>query len=170
MVAALIAAGHEVAWAVEPPAAPLVESIRGLSATFVLPKAAEFDWNDRFRLARSLRDFKPDAAIDAQGLWKSAFWTWLSGASRRIGWAAESRREGWSSVMLGEGVACAAEDIHMIDRHHALVAPLGVPPTAGPDDLLGRIEEWRMAGATALHVGIGAGSVFMAGAWSSFLW
>jgi ADP-heptose:LPS heptosyltransferase len=52
MVAALIDAGHEVAWAVEPPAAPLVATIPGLSQTFVLPKASAYDWNDRFRLAR----------------------------------------------------------------------------------------------------------------------
>ena len=126
MVAALIEAGHEVAWAVEPAAAPLVGTIEGLSHTFVLPSASDFDWNDRFRLARSLRDFVPDVAIDAQGLWKSAFWAWLSGAPRRIGWTAEIRREGWSTVMLTEMAACASTDLHIIDQHHALLARLGI--------------------------------------------
>ena len=37
-----------------------------------------------------------------------------------------------------------------------LVAPLAVGETATPDEILGRIEEWRTAGATALHVGISA--------------
>jgi heptosyltransferase-1 len=126
MVAALIEAGHEVGWAVEPPAAPLVASIKGMGQTFVLPKATAFDWNDRFRLARALRDFNPDVAIDAQGLWKSAFWTWLSGAPRRIGWMADQRREGSSSVMLTETVACTPEDVHMIDQHHALLVGIGI--------------------------------------------
>jgi alkanesulfonate monooxygenase SsuD/methylene tetrahydromethanopterin reductase-like flavin-dependent oxidoreductase (luciferase family) len=39
-----------------------------------------------------------------------------------------------------------------------LVAPLAVPPTATGDDLVRRVEEWRTAGATVLHVGIGAAS------------
>ncbi|MBK5254589.1 MAG: glycosyltransferase family 9 protein [Vicinamibacteria bacterium] len=126
MVAALLEAGHEVAWAVEPPGAPLVASIKGLNQVFILPKASTYDWNDRFRLARTLRDFNPDVAIDAQGLWKSAFWTWLSGAPRRIGWMADQRREASSSVMLTETVACTAEDVHVIDQHQALLRGLGV--------------------------------------------
>lgn len=126
MVAALIDAGHEVAWAVEPPAAPLVSTIPGLSQTFVLPKASAYDWNDRFRLARILRDFNAEVAIDAQGLWKSAFWTWLSGAPRRIGWMADHRREASSSVMLTETVNCLPADIHVIDQHHALLIGLGI--------------------------------------------
>ena len=126
MVAALIEAGHDVAWAVEPPAAPLVATIKGLSQTFVLPKASAYDWNDRFRIARTLRDYNPDVAIDAQGLWKSAFWTWLSGAPRRIGWMADNRREASSSVMLTETVACTLEDVHVIDQHHALLVGLGI--------------------------------------------
>ena len=126
MVAALIDAGHEVAWAVEPPAAPLVATIPGLRQTFVLPKASAYDWNDRFRLARILRDFNPAVAIDAQGLWKSAFWTWLSGAPRRIGWMADHRREASSSVMLTETVTCLPDDVHVIDQHHALLIGLGI--------------------------------------------
>ncbi|MEO8361120.1 MAG: glycosyltransferase family 9 protein [Vicinamibacteria bacterium] len=126
MVAALIEEGHDVAWAVEPPAAPLVASVMGLGRTFVLPKATGFDWNDRFRLARDLRDWSPEVSIDAQGLWKSAFWTWLSGAPRRIGWVADNRREGASSVMLTETVTCSREDIHIIDQHNALLSSLQI--------------------------------------------
>ena len=150
MVAALIEAGHEVAWAVEPPAAPLVGSIKGLAHTFVLPKASAYDWNDRFRLARTLRDFGPDAAIDAQGLWKSAFWTWLSGAPRRIGWVSQDRREGSSSVMLTDTVVCAPEDVHVIDQHHALLVGLGIDgrglrefPYSLPDEAIATATRFR---------------------------
>jgi len=150
MVAALIEAGHEVGWAVEPPAAPLVASIKGLGPSFVLPKASAYDWNDRFRLARALRDFNPDVAIDAQGLWKSAFWTWLSGAPRRIGWMADQRREASSSVMLTETVACTPADVHMIDQHHALLVGLGIDdrgsrefPYVLPEEALTMAAEYR---------------------------
>ena len=150
MVAALIEAGHEVAWAVEPPAAPLVATIKGLSQTFVLPKASAYDWNDRFRIARTLRDYNPDVAIDAQGLWKSAFWTWLSGAPRRIGWMADNRREASSSVMLTETVACTLEDVHVIDQHHALLVGLGIDdrgsrefPFVLPEEVIAMAAEYR---------------------------
>ena len=150
MVAALIEAGHEVAWAVEPPAAPLVATIKGLSQTFVLPKASAYDWNDRFRIARTLRDYNPDVAIDAQGLWKSAFWTWLSGAPRRIGWMADNRREASSSVMLTETVACTLEDVHVIDQHHALLVGLGIDdrgsrefPFVLPEEAIAMAAEYR---------------------------
>ena len=133
MVASLIEQGHEVAWAVEPPGSPLVSSIKGLGQAFVLPKASAYDWNDRFRIARTLRDYNPEVAIDAQGLWKSAFWTWLSGAPRRIGWMADNRREASSSVMLTETVACAPDDVHVIDQHHALLVGLGIDDRGSRD-------------------------------------
>ena len=150
MVAALIEAGHEVAWAVEPPAAPLVAYIKGLGPVFVLPKASAYDWNDRFRIARTLRDFNPEVAIDAQGLWKSAFWTWLSGASRRIGWMSDHRREASSSVMLTETVACTTADVHVIDQHHALLVGLGIDnhgarefPFVIPDEAAAMAAEFK---------------------------
>ena len=157
MVAALIAAGHEVAWAVEPAAAPLVSTIRGLAHTFILPKASAFDWNDRFRLARVLRDYEPDVAIDAQGLWKSAFWTWLSGAPRRIGWMADQRREAASRVMLTETAPCLPADVHVIDQHHALLTGIGIDDRGGrefpyvlPADAVAMAEAFREASAFPL--------------------
>jgi heptosyltransferase-1 len=157
MVAALIAAGHEVAWAVEPAAAPLVSTIRGLAHTFILPKASAFDWNDRFRLARVLRDYEPDVAIDAQGLWKSAFWTWLSGAPRRIGWMADQRREAASRVMLTETAPCLPADVHVIDQHHALLTGIGIDDRGGrefpyvlPADAVAMANAFREASAFPL--------------------
>ena len=154
MVASLIEAGHEIAWAVEPPASPLVATIKGLSQTFVLPKASAYDWNDRFRLARTLRDFNPEVAIDAQGLWKSAFWTWLSGAPRRIGWMADHRREASSSVMLTETVECLPEDVHVIDQHHALLVGLGIDDR-GTRDFPFVLPEDAVAMATAYRESAG---------------
>jgi ADP-heptose:LPS heptosyltransferase len=152
MVAALLEAGHEVAWAVEPASSPLVASLRGLDQLFVLPQASAYDWNDRFRLARALRNFNPDVAIDAQGLWKSAFWTWLSGAPRRIGWMADQRRESSSSVMLTETVACTPQDVHMIDQHHTLLLGLGIDDRGGrkfpfvlPDEATAMAADFKTA-------------------------
>ncbi len=171
MVASLIEAGHEVAWAVEPPAAPLAASIKGLAQTFVLPKASAYDWNDRFRLARRLRDFSPDVAIDAQGLWKSAFWTWLSGAPRRIGWMSDQRREGSSSVMLTETVACTADAVHVIDQHHALLVGLGIDDR-GSRDFPYVLPEEAVAMAGDYQASVGSPLAFIApgGGWENKLY
>lgn len=171
MVAALIEAGHEVAWAVEPPGSPLVGSIRGLSQMFVLPKASAYDWNDRFRIARTLRDFNPEVAIDAQGLWKSAFWTWLSGAPRRIGWMADHRREASSSVMLTETAPCLPEDVHVIDQHHALLIGLGIDDRDSRDFPYVLPEE-AVAMATAYRESVGNPLALIApgGGWESKLY
>lgn len=171
MVAALIEAGHEVAWAVEPPGSPLVGSIRGLSQMFVLPKASAYDWNDRFRIARTLRDFNPEVAIDAQGLWKSAFWTWLSGAPRRIGWMADHRREASSSVMLTETALCLPEDVHVIDQHHALLIGLGIDDR-GSRDFPYVLPEDAVAMATAYRESVGNPLALIApgGGWESKLY
>ena len=171
MVNALIEAGHEVAWAVEPPASPLVATLKGLSQTFVLPKASAYDWNDRFRLARILRDFGADVAIDAQGLWKSAFWTWLSGAPRRIGWMADHRREASSSVMLTESVDCLPEDVHVIDQHHALLIGLGIDERGNRDFPFVLPEEaLSMASRFADSVGSPYALVAPGGGWENKLY
>ncbi len=176
MVAALINASHEVGWAVEPPGAPLVETIKGLAHTFVLPKASAYDWNDRFRLARILRDFNPEVAIDAQGLWKSAFWTWLSGAQRRLGWIADHRREASSSVILTETVPYLPRDVHVIDQHHALLIGLGIDergsrefPFVLPDDAVEMAREYRATFGNPLALiapgGGWANKLYPAAAW-----
>jgi len=171
MVSALIEAGHEVAWAVEPPGAPLVACLKGLSQTFVLPKASGFDWNDRFQLARTLRDYNPDVAIDAQGLWKSAFWTWLSGAPRRIGWMADNRREASSSVMLTETVACTEKDVHVIDQHHALLVGLGIDDRGSRDFSYVLPEEAGvMAAEYAASLGAPLALISPGGGWENKLY
>ena len=171
MVAALIRAGHQVAWAVEPPASSLVASLQGLHQTLVLPKASTYDWNDRFRVARVLRDFNPEVAIDAQGLWKSAFWTWLSGAPRRIGWTNDHRREGSSSLMLTESAACAPEDVHVIDQHHALIKGLGIE-SRGLREFPFELPDEALAAATGFKTTISNPLALIApgGGWESKLY
>lgn len=80
---------HEIAWAVEPPYAELVELVAGVRAIPVSLKR----WSMRNILdARdAVRGF--DAAIDFQGLVKSALLARASGAKYRIGFAREFVRE-----------------------------------------------------------------------------
>lgn len=83
-----------IAWLVEPAAAPLLAHNQRLDEVIVWPRA---EWQQlwrarhyaelwrRFRtFRRALRAQRFDLALDTQGLLKSALWSWLSGAPRRL--------------------------------------------------------------------------------------
>jgi heptosyltransferase-1 len=79
----------EIAWAVEPPYAELVEIVAGVKAIPVSLKRWSFS-----RILAARRDVRRfDAAIDFQGLIKSALIAWTSGARDRYGFAHDVIRE-----------------------------------------------------------------------------
>jgi probable F420-dependent oxidoreductase len=90
---------------------------------------------------------------------------WVGGNSRAAVRRAARHGDGWVPWELTPGDFEDAAAYAKRVRAEAggagdmtLVAPLGVPATASSEELLQRVEEWRKAGATALHVGVGAGS------------
>lgn len=73
--------GWEISWLVEQTSAPLLENHPCLSRLFVLKRTIP----DALRTLAAIRAERFDAAIDLQGLLKSAVWVAMSGAPRRIG-------------------------------------------------------------------------------------
>jgi lipopolysaccharide heptosyltransferase I len=67
-----------------------------------------------------------DCAIDFQGLLKSAFFSYLSGAPIRIGWERDFLRESVSRFFYTEVVT--PKRIHIIDQQMELLKPLGIDP------------------------------------------
>jgi heptosyltransferase-1 len=79
----------EIAWAVEPPYAELVEIVAGVRAIPVSLKRWSLS-----RITAAKRDVRGfSAAIDFQGLIKSALIAWSSGARKRYGFARDVIRE-----------------------------------------------------------------------------
>jgi heptosyltransferase-1 len=83
-----------VAWMVEPAVVPLLTHNPRVDELIVWPRG---EWRQLWRerrfitlaqrvlaLRRTLRDGRFDLVLDLQGLLKSAVWSWLSGAPRRI--------------------------------------------------------------------------------------
>lgn len=102
----------EIAWVLEPRWMPLLAGTA--IADHVLPlnrRSATSAWI----ALRWLRRWRPDAAIDFQGLLKSAATAWLSGAETRIGFAAEALREREAGVFYSETVLPATA--HIVDRN-----------------------------------------------------
>jgi len=79
---------------------------------------AEFVW--------ALRTDGYDCAIDFQGLLKSAFIAYLSGAPVRIGWERDFLRESVSRFFYTEVVT--PRRIHIIDQQMELLKPVGIDP------------------------------------------
>jgi len=75
---------------------------------------------------RSLRAPGYSLVIDAQGLWRSGFFAWLTGAERRVGFA-DARELGW--LGLTQRVEPGAAP-HTVDRMLALVEAAGAPRVA----------------------------------------
>ena len=79
---------------------------------------AEFVW--------ALRTDGYDCAIDFQGLLKSAFFAYLSGAPVRIGWERDFLKESASRFFYTEVVK--PKRIHVIDQQLELLKPIGIEP------------------------------------------
>jgi len=132
----------EIGWVVEAEAAPLLEGHPALDALWVLDRRALGRARGRVaalrRGARALRGLRAagwDAALDLQGLLRSALVARAAGARRVLGpaWAREGAR-----LLYGERLAVPAPgEAHAVDRAAAAVrlalARLGAaPPPPGP--------------------------------------
>ncbi len=116
-----------LAWVVERRAAAILEGHPALDALVVAERG--WLWRPRqvWQLRRQLRQLRPEAAIDLQGLARSAIAAWLSGARRRIGFGCEKGRE-LSPWLNNELVRSTRR--HIIDCNLELLRPLGIenPP------------------------------------------
>jgi len=71
-----------------------------------------------------LRRTPYDAALDFQGLWKSAVVAWLSRAQERIGFAERWLREPSAAVLYTQRIS-PPERVHVVEENLALVERLG---------------------------------------------
>lgn len=76
------------------------------------------------RLSRRLRERRFDVTLDFQGSLKSALVAWLSGASRRVGFAAGHSRE-LSFVLANEHVRPSGRRLNRIERNVVLAEAIG---------------------------------------------
>ena len=170
--AALKRRGHEVGWIVEPRARPLVERNPVVAHAISAPPAKLAAVGGAGATARELRRARYDAALDLQGLWKSALWARAAGARRVIGFAGPWRREPLSELLIGTRVQLASEPPHVIDKNLALLRALDIdavgarefplPPTAEEARRVG--EELASRGWRDLAV------LNPGGGWPSKLW
>jgi len=125
VLAALQRHGWEAGWLVEPPSRPLLDDNPGLAEVVAAPSRRAFGFGRALAALRALRRGRYDAALDFQGLWKSAAWARLSGARRAVGWGRGSRREPSSAALLHE--TFGRDDAgHVIDKNLELLRSVGI--------------------------------------------
>jgi len=86
-------------------------------------------WRSVGALRRTLREVRYDIAIDFQGLYKSAVVAWLSGASRKVGFARGVAKEGGAARFYTEQISPPA-GVHVIEMNRALARAAGAGDTA----------------------------------------
>jgi ADP-heptose:LPS heptosyltransferase len=129
------APGTEIRWLVHPAWRSLVEGHPGVSGTILFPREkfrGPAGWLRSLAWCGTLRDWKPDLAIDLQGLLRSALFARISGAGRVIGLS--DAREG-ARLLHGEKAPVKRDD-HAVKRCLAVLGALGFPLPERPEFLL----------------------------------
>ncbi len=170
VLAALQRHGWEAGWLVEPPSRPLLEDNPMLAEVVGAPSRRTFAWGRAIGTVRALRRGRYDAALDFQGLWKSAAWARLSGARRAVGWNRDSRRESSSAVLLHETLG-RDDTGHVIDKNLELLRALDIEavgtrefPLPYKVDAMARVDR-GLAGIADPIAMLNPG-----GGWASKLW
>ena len=168
-LAALHRHGWEAGWLVEPPARVLLEDNPVVAQVVCAPRAKAFRWGVGWRAVRALRGARYDAALDFQGLWKSAAWARASGAARVVGWGRRSRREPESALLLGEAATRSGRG-HVIDKNLELLRVLGIEAVGTREFPL----PYSAQSVARVDAGLAGRSEFAVlnpgGGWASKLW
>lgn len=117
-------------WLVQDSFAPAIADHPDLTGVIQFPRRDFSDWWRNTRTSasmvawmRSLRKKRYDVVFDCQGLFRSAFFTWQTGAQLRVGFA-DAREFGWIGYNRRHRIDSA---LHTVDRMLALVEAEGVP-------------------------------------------
>ena len=117
----------EIVWLTHPRWKLLVESSRLASQVWATETRSILSLR---RIIEALRTTRWDAAIDYQGLWKSAALPFFGGIKRRIGFSSETIREFGVPVLYTDRVDCTA--IHIADQNGELSLRAGARQAVSP--------------------------------------
>jgi len=115
----------KIAWVVGKGASDLLRGHEDLDELFVLSKDQTASPRAYWKFLQSIRRWKPDTAIDAQGLTKSAWIARYSGAARRIGLCCSEFEGREFSTWLNNHLVKPEHD-QVVLRGLELLKPLGI--------------------------------------------
>jgi heptosyltransferase-1 len=112
--------GAGIVWLTHPRWVELVGSSRLVSEIWTVDSR---DLSSVRQIVAKLRAFQPAAAIDFQGLWKSAFPAFLAGVSPRIGFSSATIREFGVPILYTDRVTCRTT--HIAEQNGELCLRVG---------------------------------------------
>ena len=120
----------KISWIVEENGKEILDLVPGLDR-IVPMKLKSFKlssrrfWQEFARLKKEIRN-KDQVAIDFQGLVKSGFMAYISGARRRIGFHRKNLKERQASLFYTENLEEVSEKDHVISKNLKLLSLLGI--------------------------------------------
>jgi ADP-heptose:LPS heptosyltransferase len=168
VVPALSAAfpGTPLDWLVDSRWSPLIKLVRGISDVIPLQSSV----SGYLRCMRQVRRNRYSRVIDFQGIYRSAFFGWISGAPRRIGRERNSARERGAARFYTDAIVPSGR--HVAEMSMSLAVHAGAQPPAGmqfpievPADELMRLRK-KLSGEDAQsYIVLSPG-----GGWKSKCW
>jgi lipopolysaccharide heptosyltransferase I len=153
-------------WVVDPRYAALVRIVDGIGR--VIPCDTRQGWRRLIGVARQLRGRRYDAAIDVQGLLKSAVLARLAGARRTIGFSRVHLREPLAWIFYSETYD-PGDAAHVIQKSIALTRAVGVTDLSVAFPLA--VPQSSAADAVASRAGSnGYGLINPGAAWPNKRW
>ncbi len=122
--------GAKISWVVEENGKEILDLVPGLDRIVPVrlkrwkPGSRRF-WEELGNLKKEIRD-RDQIAIDFQGLIKSGFLAFLSGARRRIGFHKTNLKERQASLFYTERLPEVSEKDHVIEKNLKLLSMVGI--------------------------------------------
>ncbi|MBN2242850.1 MAG: glycosyltransferase family 9 protein [Acidobacteria bacterium] len=168
----------KIDWLAGRPAGFLVSAVSGIDAVHIFDKTAAlplpFRHSSRFRpwkLIQRLRAERYDFCMDFQGLLKTAFLGFMSGAGVRIGFPKSLVREPPAHRFYHRMPAKPAEAVHVLELNRLLAGCVGREITAEPFDFITNEEDTRYVGSLLEKEGLENFVVINpGGGWPSKIW
>ena len=125
-LASLRKGGWDIGWLVETPALTLLDGHPDIMHLVSLPRSGGVRLATLRATRNLLREQAYDVVLDMQGLWKSAIWARLAGASRVVGFAPQWRKEPGSAFLIPEQVNLPEQVTHVVDKNLTLLRSLSI--------------------------------------------
>lgn len=142
---------ENITWIVEDKGQEILDLVPGIDK-IVTVKAKQKTigskdfWKELGRVKGEIKE-KEQTALDFQGLIKSGFFAFLSGAQKRIGFHKKNLREPLASMFYTDHPSEISEDAHVVYKNLRLLEVLGIQenaldfPLAIPDELIRSVQQ-----------------------------
>jgi predicted lipopolysaccharide heptosyltransferase III len=118
-----------ITFLVNPGTAGVLQGNPYLNDVWVLPRQS---WWQQLRFIQRVREAKFDIVIDLTDGDRSAFLSWVSGASVRLGYNRDRR---WRGKLYSRVLPSAYGSMHMVDYHQQALAGLGIHEGVGKPEI-----------------------------------